>query len=84
MRQAIWREMLTCDAVLVLAGVYASYSDWIDEEIKIAKYDFARRKPVIAVEHWGSRRASADAKNEADVTVRWNADSIVGAIRDLT
>ncbi len=81
---AIRQKMRTCDAVLVLAGVDATYSKWISKEMKIAESGFDKSKPVIAVEPWGSERTSAMVKENASRIVGWNADSIIGAIRDLT
>ena len=75
--------MSACGVVLVLAGVYATYSKWIDIEIDLASDGFAKRKPIIAIEPWGSQRTSAAVKGAADRIVRWNTESIVGAIRVL-
>lgn len=80
---AIKRKMQPCSAVLILAGVYATYSKWIDNEIKIAKNEFSSPKPIIAIEPWGSEKTSQTVKNNADVIVKWNADSVVNAIRKL-
>jgi hypothetical protein len=38
--EAIKRKVRSCHVVLILGGVYASYSKWIDKEIKIAKKNF--------------------------------------------
>jgi len=64
--------------VIILAGVYASYSRWIQKEIRMAqKYN----KPIIAVEYWGAERTSVVVKNAADVIVKWNAKSVADAVR---
>ena len=73
--------MRTCHVVLILAGVYASYSDSIDMEIEIAK---SLNKPIIAIERWGSERTSLKVKQNADRIVGWNTSSIVDAIRELS
>lgn len=83
LRAAIYRQMSPCSAVLVLAGVYATHSRWIDEEIEIAQFGFDVAKPVIAIEPWGSERTSTRVKQAADKIVRWNTESIVSAIREL-
>ena len=75
--------MAPCSVTLILAGVYASYSTWIEEEIDLAKYGFDVAKPIVAIEPWGSQRTSTRVKQAADRIVRWNTESIVGAIRDL-
>ena len=54
--KAIHNQMQPCGIVLVLAGVYASYSKWIDKEIKIARSGFSRPKPILAIEPWIVRK----------------------------
>lgn len=83
LRQAIRNKMAPCGVVLILAGVYATYSKWIDKEIDLAESDFASRKPIVAIEPWGSNRTSVCVKDAADRIVKWNTESIVGAIREL-
>lgn len=81
LRNKIANQMRTCHVVLILAGVYASYSDSIDMEIEIAKF---LNKPIIAIERWGSERTSLKVKQNADRVVGWNTSSIVDAIRELS
>lgn len=82
LREAIRSKMSPCSAVLVLAGVYATHSKWIDEEIRLAKA-FDLPKPIVAIEPWGSERTSVPVKHAADRIVKWNTDSIVQAIREV-
>ena len=65
--------------VLILAGVYSSYSDSIQREIDIAD---EMQKPIVAVRLWGSERASESAQRAAAEIVNWNSSSIVSAIRN--
>ena len=80
---AIKNKISPCSVVLILAGVYASYSKWIDKEIKIAKEEFYTPKPIIAIEPRGSERTSKTVKDNADKIVKWNSSSIISAIEDL-
>ncbi|MFV0409881.1 MAG: TIR domain-containing protein [Paracoccus sp. (in: a-proteobacteria)] len=80
LRAAIDAKIKGCSGVIILAGVYASYSKWINEEVKISG-DY--RKPIIAVEPWASERTSAVVKNAADKIVAWNGRSLANAIREL-
>ena len=84
LREAIKRQMSPCSVVLILAGVYSTYSKWIDKEIGLAKNGFPVSKPIIAIEPRGSERTSAKVKNAADKVVGWNTESVVGAIRELS
>ena len=79
--QAIKRQMTPCHIVLILAGVYATYSTWIDREIRIAKTEFQYPKPIIAIRPWAQRKISRIVAENADEIVGWNTDSIVNAIR---
>ena len=78
LERAIENQIVKTSVVLILAGVYANYSKWIDKEVKIAQ---KLGKRIVAVEPWGAERTSAFVKANADQIVKWNADSIVEAIR---
>ena len=78
---AIEEQIRHGSVVLIVAGVYSSYSKWIDKEIEIAQN---LNKPILAIEPWGSEKTSAKVKNSADRIVRWNTDSIVSAIRNIS
>lgn len=84
LREKIAEQIRQSSIVVVLAGVYSSYSKWIEKEIEIAKHDFFQPKPILAVEPWGSQNTSVLVKDNADKIVKWNTESIVKAIRDLT
>ena len=79
---AIRRQMIFCDVVILLAGVYSTHSKWIKTEIAIAN-SFTRPKPLLAIEPWGSHRTSEIVKNSADLIVGWSTSSMVSAIRWL-
>ena len=68
------------DVVIGMAGMYGSYSEWMNWEIETAK---SMGKPVIAVIPWGQERVSKTMAGQADRIVRWNTESIVSAIREL-
>jgi len=65
--EAIKNQVKYAHVVIILAGVYSSYSKWI-----------------LAIEPWGSEKTSAKVKNAADKIVKWNTDSIVDAIREIS
>ena len=75
------RQIKPASVVVVLAGLYSSYSDWIGREIRIAEDE---DKPILGVEPWGSDSTSNYVERHADRMVGWNTDSIVEAIRDLS
>lgn len=71
-------QMRPADVFLILAGMYAAHSDWIQYEI-----NFARRigRPIVGIQPWGSTMTPLVIQAGADETVGWNRDSIVRAIR---
>ena len=79
---AIKNKIKPVNCVIVLAGVYSSYSKWINKEIQISKKDFY--KPIIAVEPWDSEKTSNIVKDNADEVVKWQSKSIVDAIRNYS
>lgn len=80
LKEAIRRQMQPASCVLILAGVYSTYSKWINVEIELA---LELGKKIIAIEPWGSERTSMVVKKNADKIVKWNTDSIVSAIREV-
>lgn len=80
---AIKNQMSPCHVVLILAGVYATYSNWINKEIHISNNEFYTKKPILAIEPWGAERTSQVVKDNADLIVGWNIDSIIKGIREL-
>ena len=84
LRVAIRNQMIPCHAIIILAGVYATYSKWINAEIDLAKDGFQNPKPIIAVRPYENTNISATVREAADRIVSWNTVSIVNAIHDLT
>ena len=81
LRQAIRDQMTPCHVVLILAGVYASHSKWINIEIDLAKAGFQRPKPIVAIRPRGNILMSRRVREAADEIANWNTESIVRAIR---
>ncbi len=68
------------DVLLVFAGMYVNFSEWVKLETLCAFFD---RCPIIAVVPNGQERVAATATKFADRTVRWRGESIRGAIWEL-
>lgn len=79
--EAISDKIRFCQVVIIMAGVYSTYSNWIGKEIQIAKSDFD--KPVLGIIPWANRKVSTLVQDNADQLVGWNTSSIVTAIREL-
>jgi len=80
LKEAIEAKIKGTSCIIILAGVYATYSKWINKEIEIAK---EYGKPIIAVEPWASEKTSKIVKDNADKIVKWQGKSIVDAIKEL-
>ncbi|MDC2889494.1 TIR domain-containing protein [Psychrosphaera algicola] len=78
LKQAIENKMKGTSCIIIMAGVYSTYSKWINKEIEIAK---AYGKSIIAIEPWASTRTSSVVKINADIIVKWQGASIARAIR---
>ena len=65
--------------VVVIAGLYASYSPSIKKEILLAK---KHSKPTLAIIPWRSD-TSSDLRNECERVVGWNTESIISTIKEL-
>ena len=74
-------QMNPTQVVIVLAGMYAAHSDWIQFEINEAK---RMGKPIIGVRPWGQERIPQSLQDAATVMHGWNIGPIVESIRALT
>ena len=63
--------------IIILSGMYVSYSDWIEYEIDTA-VDCS--KYIIGVEPWGQERIPLKVSDNADVMVGWNKKSVIDAV----
>jgi hypothetical protein len=81
LENAVYSKMYNCHAIIVLAGVYSSYSKWINIEMEIAKHSFRNPKPIIGVIPRGQINISKNVQEKVDDLVGWKSDSIVNSIR---
>lgn len=65
--------------VIILAGMYATHSDWIDFEIDTA---VSYNKYIIGVKPWGQERIPKKVSDNANIMVGWNKSSIINAVSD--
>ena len=80
---AIKTQIARSSVVLILMGIEATGSKWINQEIRIAKSEFRIPKPVIAIESSKNNSNLAIIKQGADRIVDWNPERIVSAIREV-
>lgn len=78
LKEKIHSKIVNCSCVIVLAGMYAAYSKWIDYEIDEA---VRLKKPIIGVAPRGQQHIPFKIQAEAKEVVRWNSASVVNAVR---
>ncbi len=76
---AIRNQMRSAQIVLIIAGMYVAYSEWIQFEID---YAVSTSKPIIGINPWGSEVTPTAVSSVAVKMVGWNTPNIVQAIRD--
>lgn len=79
LKEALKNQISPASKIIVLAGMYASYSDWIDFEISTA---ISQNKYIIGVKPWGQERIPTVVSNNTDIMVGWNKQSVIDAILD--
>lgn len=80
--QGMTRQINPSQIVLILGGMYAAHSDWIEYEINEAR---RMNKTIIGIKPWGQERVPLIVQ-EASIcpVVGWNRSSVVQAVRDFT
>lgn len=81
LKEQLRRQIRPVEVVIVLGGMYVSYSDWIQFEIDYASN---LQKPILGIAPWGSTRIPKAVQGSADKIVGWNTSTIVSAIRRLS
>ena len=78
-KQRLKQKIGKSNIVLGIAGMYASYSDWMEWELDKA---IELGVPIVGVIPRGQERVSTTVSSRSKENVRWNTESIVAAIRD--
>ena len=80
-KRRLKQKISKSNIVLGIAGMYASYSEWMQWELDTA-IDLGIN--IVGVIPRGQERISSVVRGKAEEIVRWNTDSIVTAIRKHT
>jgi hypothetical protein len=81
LEEEIRGQIRPAQCVIVLAGMYAAHSAWIQFEIDFAN---SLNKPILGIVPWGAERTPISVTFAADKMVNWNSASIVSGIREIT
>jgi hypothetical protein len=80
-RNKIKDKIRPVNCVLIISGMYAQYSDWMQVEIDISQ---ELSKPMIAITPFGGKRSPTNVLLISKLSVGWNTQSIVDAIRQYS
>jgi len=80
LKEALKGQIRPVSIVIVISGMYAAHSDWIDFEID---YSVELGKYIIGLKPWGQERVPAKIQDNADTMIGWNSSSLVNAIKNL-
>ncbi len=76
------KQIAPSQVVILLGGMYAAHSDWIEYEISEAQ---RMSKTIIGVSPWGQERIPVIVQNASICPiVGWNSASVIQAVRDYT
>lgn len=78
LKRGITAQISPAQGVVIVAGMYAAHSDWIEYEIKEAQ---RLGKVIIGVKPWGNERMPQIVQDAASIVVGWNSASVITAIR---
>jgi hypothetical protein len=78
LKSVLKKRIVNANIVLGLAGVYATYSDWMIWELETAEYYDI---PIIGIVPRGQKRISSEVRIRSIEDINWYTESIVSAIR---
>ncbi len=81
MKEELRQQIRPVHCVIIIGGMWANYSDWIQFEMDFAK---GIGKPVLGVRPRGARVLPSAVSTASDKVVNWNSDSIVAGIRAIS
>ena len=77
LQAALDSQIKPASKVIIISGMYAAYSEWINYEIDRA---VSYGKKIIGLRPWGQERVPAKITDNATVMVGWNKTSLINAI----
>ena len=71
-------QIKPASCVIIIAGMYDVYSEWIQYEINEA---LRMGKYIIGIRPWGAQKMPLIVQTYADEIIGWNSDSLIKAIK---
>ena len=79
LKELLKGQIRPASKIIIISGMYANYSDWIDFEIDTS-IDLS--KYIIGLKPWGQERIPVKISDNADTMVGWNRASLIRAITE--
>lgn len=79
LREMLKNQISPASKIIIISGMYAAHSEWIDFEIDTA---ISYNKYIIGLKPWGQERIPKKIQDSANVMVGWNKKSLISAITD--
>jgi predicted esterase YcpF (UPF0227 family) len=79
LEQMIDNNIKNSTGIIIIAGMYTNYSEWIDKEIDIA---LAYNKPMIGIKPRGNPHIPLKISKNVNKVVNWNSSSLIDAIEE--
>ncbi len=80
LKTALTEQIRHANIVIIIAGMYANHSDWIQYEIDEA---VRMGKKIIAIKPRGNERIPLAVQMAAHKTVNWNSTALVDAVKEI-
>lgn len=80
LKEDLTAQIRPASCIIILSGMYAAYSEWIEYEINEA---VRMEKYIIALKPWGQERIPSIIQENADVIIGWNSSSLINAIKNI-
>lgn len=80
LREAITEQIRHASVVIILGGMYAAHSEWINYEIDEA---IRMDKTILGIYPWGQERTPEKITSNANLMVHWNRDSVIEGFKSL-
>lgn len=78
LKKCLTGQISPATGVIIISGMYAAHSDWIDYEIDES---IRMNKVIIGLRPWGQEKVPQKIQNCA-IMVNWNSASLIAAIRE--
>lgn len=80
LKELLTAQIKPASVVVIISGMYAAYSGWIDYEIDEA---VRMGKTIIGLEPWGQEKIPIKVSQNATKMIGWNSASLINAIKEL-